>query len=251
MGFRSSMNYYYAAFLCTTVLLPAALCYYGGDYSRATYYGRPDFLGTPTGACGFGEYGRFVNDGRVTGVSRLYRGGSGCGACYRVRCTIPEDCSEEGTRVVVTDYGEGDKTDFILSQAAFESLARPYKAQHLFAYGVVGVEFKRVPCLYYRRFIFLVLPQSRYPAYLAIVPLYQPGTFDIIAIEIFQADRGEWRPMRRAYGTVFDITEAPLGVITLRYKSVDYGDPESWVQLNEVIPSDWKAGHAYEIEIPA
>mgnify|MGYP004722281689 CR=1 FL=1 len=88
----------------------------------------------------------------------------------------------------MTDYGEGDKTDFILSQADFEGLARPYKAQHLFAYGVVGVEFKRVPCLYYRRFIFLVLPQSRYPAYLAIVPLYQPGTFDIIAIEVFQVN---------------------------------------------------------------
>lgn len=39
------------------------------------------FLG---GACGFGEYGRTVNDGNVAGVSRLYRNGTGCGACYQV-----------------------------------------------------------------------------------------------------------------------------------------------------------------------
>jgi hypothetical protein len=36
------------------------------------------------GACGFGEFGRTVNDGNVAGVSRLYRNGTGCGACYQV-----------------------------------------------------------------------------------------------------------------------------------------------------------------------
>lgn len=37
------------------------------------------------GACGFGEFGRTVNDGSVSGASaRLYKDGSGCGACYQV-----------------------------------------------------------------------------------------------------------------------------------------------------------------------
>lgn len=36
------------------------------------------------GACGFGEYGRTVNDANVAGVSRLYKNGTGCGACYQV-----------------------------------------------------------------------------------------------------------------------------------------------------------------------
>lgn len=40
------------------------------------------------GACGFGEFGRTVNDGSVSGVSRLYRNGTGCGACYQVPITI-------------------------------------------------------------------------------------------------------------------------------------------------------------------
>lgn len=36
------------------------------------------------GACGFGEYGKTVNDGNVAGVSWLWKNGSGCGACYQV-----------------------------------------------------------------------------------------------------------------------------------------------------------------------
>ncbi|KAL3497579.1 hypothetical protein ACH5RR_040311 [Cinchona calisaya] len=247
------MNYYYlVVFLCITVPLPALS--YSGEYyaSRATYYGSPDCLGTPTGACGFGEYGKTVNDGQVSGVSKLYRGGSGCGACYQVRCKIPEHCTEEGTKVVVTDYGEGDRTDFVLSTAAYGKLARPYMAEKLFAYGVVDVEFKRIACQYNYNLVFKVLPHSKYPSYLALVPLYQSGTYDIAAMEIWQDDRKEWRPMRRAYGTVFDITDAPLGAITLRYQAVyGYGDYKYWVMLNNVLPSDWQVGYTYDTGISA
>ena len=47
------------------------------------------------GACGFGDYGRTVNDGSVSGVSRLYKNGTGCGACYQVlkvatSCKVPK-----------------------------------------------------------------------------------------------------------------------------------------------------------------
>jgi hypothetical protein len=40
------------------------------------------------GACGFGEYGRTVNDANVAGVSRLYKNGTGCGGCYQVLTQI-------------------------------------------------------------------------------------------------------------------------------------------------------------------
>lgn len=36
------------------------------------------------GACGYGEYGRSANDANVAGASRLYKNGTGCGACYQV-----------------------------------------------------------------------------------------------------------------------------------------------------------------------
>lgn len=102
------------------VLFPA-ICTSQFTPSRATYYGSPDFHGTPRtsnyifshvthfflflahmpflafhfdnscinvglgGACGFGEFGRTVNDGSVSAASPwLFKSGSGCGACYQV-----------------------------------------------------------------------------------------------------------------------------------------------------------------------
>ncbi|MFS7995820.1 putative expansin/pollen allergen, DPBB domain, expansin/Lol pI, RlpA-like domain superfamily [Helianthus anomalus] len=73
--------------LCVIVILLPSLCFSQDSYvsSRATYYGSPDCLGTPTGACGYKEYGSTVNGGEVTGVSyKLFKNGTGCGACYQV-----------------------------------------------------------------------------------------------------------------------------------------------------------------------
>ncbi|KAL2525217.1 Expansin-like B1 [Abeliophyllum distichum] len=231
------------------ILLLAAVCY-GEEafvYSRATYYGSPECLGTATGACGFGEYGRTVNNGEVTGVSRLYRNGSGCGACYQVRCKIPTYCSEEGAKVVVTDYGEGDRTDFILSTRGYAKLARPNMAAELLAYGVVDVEYKRVPCRYGNNLLLKVHEHSKYPLYLAIVPLYKGGIYDITAVDVWQEDCKEWRPMRRAYGTVFDTPNPPMGPLNFRIQVATESNVEvKWVQLTSAIPSDWKAGIAYD-----
>lgn len=247
MSFKISSFCY--LFLSAMVLF-SALCYGQENYfqPRATYYGSPDCLGTPTGACGYGEYGRTVNDGLVTGVSRLFRNGTGCGACYQVKCTIPAYCNGDGVKVVVTDYGEGDRTDFILSTAAYARLARPDMAEKLFSYGVVNVEFKRIPCRYNYNLFFKVHERSNKSQYLAIVAIYQPGSFDITAVQVWQEDCQEWRPMRRAFGAVFDIPNPPEGSLTLRYESNFYGEV-SWVQVSSVIPADWKAGYAYDTGI--
>ncbi|KAL2548025.1 Expansin-like B1 [Forsythia ovata] len=231
------------------ILLLAAVCYGQEAFvcSRATYYGSPECLGTATGACGFGEYGKTVNNGEVTGVSRLYRNGSGCGACYQVRCRIPTHCSEEGAKVVVTDYGEGDRTDFILSTRGYAKLARPNMAAELLAYGVVDVEYKRVPCRYGYNLLLKVHENSKYPLYLAIVPLYKGGIYDIVAMDVWQEDCKEWRPMRRAYGTVFDTPNPPTGPLKFRIQVATEANTEvKWVQLTSAIPSDWKAGISYD-----
>ncbi|KAL7190922.1 hypothetical protein ACSBR2_023070 [Camellia fascicularis] len=74
--------------LCVMVLLPL-VCYSQDAYvcSGATYY---------AGAWQFGEYGRTVYNGGMSGVSRLYRNGTDCGACYQVRCKVPQLCTEDG-----------------------------------------------------------------------------------------------------------------------------------------------------------
>ncbi|XVF51853.1 hypothetical protein PTKIN_Ptkin04bG0217300 [Pterospermum kingtungense] len=241
---------FHCCLVSVMVLLPA-LCY-SQDYfvrSRATYYGSPDCLGTPTGACGFGDYGRSANDANVAGVARLYKNGSGCGACYQVRCTYPQLCTDNGVNIVVTDYGEGDHTDFILSPRAYSRMARPDTAAQLFAYGVVDIEFQRIPCTYNGfRLQLKVGEHSRYPNYLAIILLYVPGRVEIQSTEIWREDLGEWVAMRRAYGAVFDTTNLPLGPVFLRFLA-RYGAGPTWVEAPNVIPLDWKAGVAYETDI--
>ncbi|CBI29507.3 expansin-like B1 [Vitis vinifera] len=244
MGFPLS---HYCCFLCVIVLLPVLCkCEDAFTYSRATYYGTPDGLGTPTGACGFGEYGRSVNGGNVGAVSRLYRDGTGCGACYQVRCKMPNLCADVGMKVVVTDHGGGDDTDFILSRRGFSMLARPNKAADLFAYGVVGIEYRRVPCQYPGSNIFFkVHENSRFPDYLALVMLYQAGLSDITAVDIWQEDSQAWKGMRKSHGAVWDMPNPPKGPVSLRFQ-VSGRRGQKWVQLMNVIPSDWKAGVAYD-----
>ncbi|XP_012829107.1 PREDICTED: expansin-like B1 [Erythranthe guttata] len=252
--------------------------------SRATYYGSPDCIGNPYGACGYGEYGRTVYNGEVSGVSRLYKNGSGCGACYQVRCKIPTHCSEEGTKIVVTDYGEGHETDFILSARAYSNLALPNLAPQLLAYGVIDVEYKRVPCTYASNLVIKVHHHSHFPTYFAILPIYQAGTYDITDVQLwlvctslnslpvmldavsnlvitfdFKRDFDhfveyckEWRGMRRVYGTVWDMENPPIGMpINMRFQLVSGGAANAnaevkWLQIANVIPTDWKAGVAYD-----
>ncbi|KAE8678635.1 Expansin-like B1 [Hibiscus syriacus] len=247
MGFSLKFQF---CLVSVMVLLPA-LCI-SQEYfvkSRATYYGSPDCLATPSGACGFGEYGRTVNDANVAGVSKLFKNGTGCGNCYQVRCTNPQICTDNGVKIVVTDYGEGDYTDFILSTRAYVMMAQSDFAAHLFAYGVVDVEYQRISCQYFGYKLQVKIKEhSKYPNYLAIVMLYQAGKNEILSVDIWQEDCKEWIGMRRAYGAVFDTANPPYGAITLRFQ-VRGSAGLTWVQAPNVIPSDWKSGVAYETDI--
>ena len=106
----------------------------------------------------------------------------------QVRCTNPHLCSYDGVNVVVTDYGEGDRTDFILSPRAYTKLALPNAAKELFAYGVVDVEFKRVSCKYsgYNNAMYKIHENSRFPHYLALVVIYVAGQNDVACVEVWQ-----------------------------------------------------------------
>lgn len=110
-----------------------------------------------------------------------------CLLIIQVRCKIPNLCADDGMKVVVTDHGEGDRTDFILSPRGFSMLARPNMAADLFAYGVIGMEYRRVPCQYPGSNLMVkVHEHSKFSDYLAIVMLNQAGLSDITAVEIWQ-----------------------------------------------------------------
>ncbi|CAL0314329.1 unnamed protein product [Lupinus luteus] len=237
--------------VCVIVLLPALYtCQDSFTCSRATYYGSPYCYGNPRGACGFGEEENIVNHGNVAGVSWLWKNGSGCGACYQVRCKIPQYCDDYGALVVVTDYGVGDRTDFIMSPHGYSSLAKNADASsELFKYGVVDVEYKRVPCGYSGyNLIVKVHQHSRNPHYLAILILYVGGTYDITAVELWQEECQEWRPMRRAFGAVFDSANLPKSDIKLRFQ-VSGSAGLYWVESKNVIPCEWTPGAVYDTQI--
>lgn len=88
---------------------------------------------------------------------------------------------------MVTDYGEGDNTDFILSPRAYGKMSQSDTAAELYAYGVVEVEYKRIPCRYGGyKLQFKVQEHSKYPNYLAIVLLYASGQNEILAVEMWR-----------------------------------------------------------------
>ncbi|KAL5973804.1 hypothetical protein ACLOJK_030461 [Asimina triloba] len=245
----------FSSLLFLLVLLPALCSAYDTfTHSRAAYYGSKDGLGTPTGACGYGEFGRNVYGGNVAAVSKLFKGGVGCGACYQVKCTNPKLCTKDGVEIMVTDHGASDNTDFILSTHGFSSMAYQNKAKQLLAYGVVDiivtwvyvVGVLRVPCKFPGHNLMVkVHESSRFPDYLAIIFIFQAGERDISAVELWQEDYKKWVAMRRAFGGVWDISTPPKGPLKLRVLASEDGK-KKWVELKKVIPKMWKPGMAYD-----
>ncbi|XP_060971890.1 expansin-like B1 [Cannabis sativa] len=256
MEFNKHEKQLYTVVIGFLVLFPV-LCASTFTASRATYYGTPDGYGTPSGACGFGEYGRTVNNGYVSAVSRaLYKDGAGCGACYQVRCKNPHLCTYDGVNIVVTDYGEGDRTDFILSPRAFSKLALPNLDKKLMSYGVVEVEYKRISCNYYPThhinnsvITYKISEHSNYPYYLALTILHVSGKNDITAVELWQKETNQWKAMRRVYGAVWDMANPPRGPITLRFQATTNLGYTYWVYSTNAIPKLWKAGAAYQANV--
>ncbi|URE06240.1 hypothetical protein MUK42_21146 [Musa troglodytarum] len=118
--------------------------------ATATWYGSPDGDGSDGGACG---YGSLVDvrplRARVGAVSPvLFKGGQGCGACYKVRCLDPAICSRRAVTVIVTDecpggYCASGRTHFDLSGAAFGRLAVAGEAGQIRDRGEISVVFRR------------------------------------------------------------------------------------------------------------
>ncbi|GMN74871.1 hypothetical protein TIFTF001_053936 [Ficus carica] len=150
----------------------------------------------------------------------------------------------------MTDYGEGDRTDFILSPRAYSKLALPNVAPELFAFGVVDVEYKRVSCQYSGyNVMYKVHEHSKYPNYLALVVTYVAGQNDVTRVELWREDCKEWVPMRRAFGAVWDMANPPGGSITLRFQATSSSGNAYWVQSTNALPDNWEAGAAYDSKV--
>lgn len=215
--------------------------------SRATFYGSSDSLGTDSGACGYGSFGKNLNDGDVACASQLYRGGLGCGACYQVICTNQDLCTDEGVKIVITDMGEGDRTDFILSRHGYTKLGRSANASdQLVAMGVVDIQYKRISCQYPDQNLLIKIDESsNFPSYLAFIFRYQAGQKDILAVDVCETQTLECKLRITNHGAVWDVVPPPTGDLSIRFLVSD-GDQEQWITAANVIPANWTAGAVYD-----
>ncbi|CAI0418208.1 unnamed protein product, partial [Linum tenue] len=249
------------AIVCMSVVLPAPLTHATAPPSssyvkgRVAYYRMTSGLGTPTGACGYGETGAAYNYGNVADASsKLWKNGTVCGACYQVIIFFWGRISE-GVNIVVTDRGFGDKErDFILSSHALQSMALPNKVSKLLPKSLLDVKYKRVPCRYpgHDNLMVKVTEQSVYGEHLSIVLVYQGGQYDVLGIQIYGGSVKQWKDMKHEDGAVYDFPNPPKGPISLKLKLKDaglLGGVVKFVKLDNVIPRHWKAGVAYDSKV--
>ncbi|VAH49646.1 unnamed protein product [Triticum turgidum subsp. durum] len=119
--------------------------------ATATWYGDAEGDGSTGGACGYGTLVDVVPmKARVGSVSPvLFKGGEGCGACYKVRCLDHGICSRRAVTVIVTDECPGGgpcgggNTHFDLSGAAFSRMAIAGAGAHLRDRGQLKVIYRR------------------------------------------------------------------------------------------------------------
>lgn len=85
---------------------------------------------------------------RVGAVSPLlFKGGEGCGACYKVKCLDPSICSRRAVTVIITDECPGCSSEknhvFDLSGAAFSRMAIGGHGPQLRNRGELSVVYRR------------------------------------------------------------------------------------------------------------
>lgn len=217
--------------------------------SSAAYYPNSEQNGTSDGACGYGSFGATLNGGDVSAASKLYRNGVGCSACYQIKCTNANLCSDNGVTIVITDSGASGNTDFILSQRAFSQMAQTNDAgSSLLALGMVDIEYKRVSCNYPNKNITFKIDQSsNFPNYLAFQIWFQEGDQDITAVQLCETVSLTCKLVSRSHGDVWAVVSPPSGPLSIRMlvSGGDSGDEKSVVPIND-IPQNWKAGDVYD-----
>ncbi|KAG6521666.1 hypothetical protein ZIOFF_018791 [Zingiber officinale] len=148
---------------------------------------------SPSGACG---YGTLVDvrplRARVGAVSPvLFKGGEGCGVCYKVRCLDPAICSRRPSTIIVTDECPGGycafgRTHFDLSGAAFGRMAISGGADQLRNRGEIPVVFRRTPCKYPGKNIAFHVNEGSTRFWLSLLVEFEDADGDIGSMHIKQ-----------------------------------------------------------------
>ncbi|CAI5468784.1 unnamed protein product [Closterium sp. Yama58-4] len=232
--------------LATFVLSASRAAAYGAPGgAMATFYGGPDASGTWGGNCGYGNlvqagYGILV----AAGSPPLYKGGKGCGACYRVKCTNSTYCNKGVSIVVaITDLCPGGGwccptcRHFDLSEPAFIALANR-------AAGFVPLSYEQVPCVFSNN---IRLTATGSPFWLNLLIRQVAGPGDLSLVEVMDSNSPTWRPMRHDWGAnwVYEsFLQAPL-----KFRLTSLTDNQQVVTNPNCLPAGWVPAKDYDCNI--
>ncbi|KAF5934984.1 hypothetical protein HYC85_026113 [Camellia sinensis] len=238
------------------VVVVECLVVSGGPLSRvsdphwypatATWYGSPDGDGSDGGACG---YGSLVDvkplRARVGAVSPvLFKGGEGCGACYKVKCLDDSICSRRAVTVIITDecpggYCSAGRTHFDLSGACL----RPHGLS-LATITNYAIEARSpTPCKYPGKNIAFHVNEGSTDYWLSLLVEFEDGDGDVGSMHIREASSIEWVEMKHIWGATWCIVGGPLkGPFSVKLTTLSTARTLS---ARDVIPSNWSPKATY------
>ncbi|KMT01281.1 hypothetical protein BVRB_9g212980 [Beta vulgaris subsp. vulgaris] len=237
------MSFTLISFLFILVSSASAQCDRCLHKSKATYTSQ-----IYSGGCGYGPLAWNFDGGLLgSGLPSLFQKGAGCGACFKVRCKNSALCREEGTPIILTDSQGDNRTDFVLNKDAFSAMANYGMSENLLNLGIVDIEYKRVPCAYYRKNLSVrVESYSQRPNYLAITILYQGGQTRIQAVDIATVGARVWTTLRHSYGAVWQTNHVPAGPLRFGFLVTSGDDDFNYYRTQVILPSDWTPGVIYD-----
>ncbi|XP_077241745.1 expansin B3 [Tasmannia lanceolata] len=216
--------------------------------ATATWYGSPDGNGSNGGACG---YGSLVDirpfRARVGSVNPiLFKGGQGCGACYKVKCLDQNICSRRAVTVIVTDECPGcaiGHPHFDLSGAAFGRMAIAGEGGPLRNRGEIPVIYRRTRCKYSGKSIAFHVNEGSTDYWLSVLVEFIDGDGDIGSMHIKQASSTVWTEMKHIWGANWCIIGGPLqGPFSVRLTTLS---TQRTLSATDVIPGKWSPNATY------